>query len=126
MNIILERSEFVAEILKNQLIINAPKDTFNLALNAIRKVYENGLWYVVIGGELAPYAIYTNEPWISSRWNGKSNPNEGWIQNTIYEMTHVIELIFSGSYTDEDIDNYLATQQRTILNIQMYDAVRII
>ena len=22
--------------------------------------------------------LYTNEPWSSTKWNGKTNPNEGW------------------------------------------------
>ena len=38
---------------------------------------------VIIGGDLAPYAPYTNEPWISERWRGKKNPNEGWIDNAV-------------------------------------------
>ena len=35
----------------------------------------------------APYTVYTNEAWISPKWNGKQNPNEMWIQdayNAIY------------------------------------------
>ena len=38
---------------------------------------------VIIGGDPAPYAPYTNEPWISERWHGKKNPNEGWIDNAV-------------------------------------------
>lgn len=32
---------------------------------------------------IAPYMPYTNEPWISPRWNGKQNPNEGWWNDAI-------------------------------------------
>lgn len=39
-------------------------------------------WEIYVSGDgeqgIAPYAPYTNEPWIAPRWNGKKNPNEGW------------------------------------------------
>ena len=50
-------------VLHSALVANAPKDTWNLALNSIRIVQEGGSYHVVVGGEIAPYAVYTNEPW---------------------------------------------------------------
>ena len=46
-----------------------------------------------IGGEPAPYATYTNEPWISEKWNGKQNPNQGWIQNGISSALPTLQSI---------------------------------
>ena len=37
-------------------------------------------------GSIAPYAPYTNEPWISPRWHGNQNPNEGWWQRFAAEF----------------------------------------
>ena len=71
----------------------APKDTGNLAYNAIKYRWENGnqfVIYVDVGDVgivknrvegIAPYMPYTNEKWISPRWNGKPNPNENWWNN---------------------------------------------
>lgn len=36
---------------------------------------------------IAPYVPYTNEPWISPKWNGKKNPNEGWWDRFVAEFT---------------------------------------
>lgn len=68
----------------------APKDTGNLAYNSIkyRWVSKNGFVIYVDTGDIgktkprvkgiAPYMPFTNEKWISPRWNGKTNPNENW------------------------------------------------
>ena len=32
---------------------------------------------------LAPYMPFTNEVWLSPKWNGKRNPNQGWWNNAI-------------------------------------------
>lgn len=50
----------------------------NLAFNALRiKIIEDTV-DIYVDKNVAPYVVYTNEPWISPRWNGKKNPNEGW------------------------------------------------
>ena len=56
-----------------------PVDTGNMASNAITAI-RTGTGQIVIRVDeaIAPYFPYTNEPWISPRWNGKPNPNEGW------------------------------------------------
>ena len=33
-----------------------------------------------IDESIAPYVVYTNEPWLSPKWNGKKNPNEKWFE----------------------------------------------
>ena len=64
------------EELRSQLYI--PYDTGNLARNALRYRIEGTKFIVYIDEEIAPYMPYTNEPWLSPRWRGKKNPNEGW------------------------------------------------
>ena len=98
-----QKTQFVANIVETACRIYAPKDTGNLSLNAIRSVYENGVWQVVIGGEVAPYAVYTNEEWINRA--GK-NPNEHWIEKAIESVKSVIINIFSDVYSVEEIQEY--------------------
>lgn len=89
--------ELAAEYLHNVLKLRAPKDTWNLTFNGIRLVYiDSAHIKIIIGGEPAPYAIYTNEPWSSPRWNGKSNPNEGWINNAVHGALPTIKAILGG------------------------------
>lgn len=60
----------------------SPVDTQNLRDNAIR--YEHidvNTVKIYVEETIAPYMPYTNEPWVSRRWNGKQNPNEGWWDN---------------------------------------------
>ena len=99
-----QKTQLAAHIVETACRIYAPKDTGNLSLNAIRSVYEDGMWQVVIGGEVAPYAIYTNEEWINR--GGKQNPNEHWIEKAIESVKSVIVNIFSGTYTIEQIQAY--------------------
>ena len=93
-----------ALLVQEALVANAPKDTWNLALNSIRLVQEDGEWYVLIGGEIAPYAEYTNEPW----QHGK-NPNEGWIEATLESVLPTIKQIMSGAISQVDLDEYKRT-----------------
>ena len=66
----------------------APKDTGNLAYNAIKlvQVSEDHIKIYVdcdFKTGIAPYMVYTNEPWLSEKWRGKQNPNEHWWNNLI-------------------------------------------
>ena len=75
---------------------DAPKDTGNLAYNAIKYKWVNDNEFVIyvdagavtglnvgkVKG-IAPYMPYTNEPWLASRWNGAQNPKEGGWNETI-------------------------------------------
>lgn len=87
-------------VLKMVLQARAPYDTGNLALNSIR-IVNNA---VLIGGEIADYAIYTNEKWTKGK-----NPNEGWVERAIEEAKPLIQRIVSGRASIEDIR---ATQQK--------------
>lgn len=54
--------------------------TGNMAFNALKYREEGNAFIVYIDDAIAPYFPYTEYPWISPRWNGKSNPNEGWVE----------------------------------------------
>jgi hypothetical protein len=75
----------------------APKDTRNLAYNAIigLKVTENKS-DISVSLKIAPYMPYTNEPWISPKWNGKQNPNEYWWNDAIVLILHEVAQIYGG------------------------------
>ena len=56
-----------------------PRRTGNLAFNALQFAVENNVIHIWVDDKaIAPYMPYTTEPWISPKWNGKQNPNEGW------------------------------------------------
>lgn len=55
-----------------------PRDTGNMALDSLRYKVQGNYIVIYIDTNIAPYVPYTNEPWISDRWHGKQNPNEGW------------------------------------------------
>lgn len=103
---ILQKTELAARIIETACVIYAPKDTGNLSLNAIKSVYEDGVWQVVIGGEIAPYAVYTNEPWLSGKWKGAVNPNQGWVERAIESVRMSIIGVFQDKYTIEEIQKY--------------------
>lgn len=98
---LLQKTEIAALIIETACRIYAPKDTGNLSMNGIRSVYENGMWQVVIGGEVAPYAVETNEVWEKGK-----NPNEGWVENAINSVKQSIVGVFQDKYTEEDLINY--------------------
>ena len=58
-------------------------------------------WQVTIGNENAPYAVYTNEPWIAPRWGGKPNPNEGWIDRAVEDFVKQLAGRYGGSISTE-------------------------
>ena len=69
----------------------SPVDTGNLRNNGIRieQTAENE-FTISIGGAYAPYAVYTNEKWMSPRWRGRKNPNEHWIDNAVEDVVDMI------------------------------------
>lgn len=64
-----------------------PRDTGNMAYNALEYNIENDVLDISVKSDIAPYVPFTNEPWISPKWNGKQNPNEGWWQRFVDEFT---------------------------------------
>lgn len=89
----------------------APKDTGNLAYNAIKYRWLNANQfeiYIDVGDTdafvesqqflqgTAPYTPFTNEAWISPRWNGKKNPNENWWNNAVEQIVQLIAEYLGG------------------------------
>ena len=65
----------IIETLRKEMV---PRDTGNLADNALIYDIQGNMFIVTVDPNIAPYLPYTNEPWLSPKWNGKKNPNEGW------------------------------------------------
>lgn len=79
-----QRVELILHEKINSLRESAPYDTGNLSLNAIKlRKIGIGKWQIYIDQDIAPYMPYTNEEWISPKWNGKQNPNQGWWNNAV-------------------------------------------
>jgi hypothetical protein len=69
-----------------------PIDTGNLRYNAVRlTLVDMNTIKITVDENIAPYMVYTNEPWISPRWNGRQNPNEHWWNNVIEKS--IVEFI---------------------------------
>lgn len=55
--------------------------TGNMAFNATRRRMPDENTYVIyVDKAIAPYVPYTNEEWISPKWKGHKNPNQGWFE----------------------------------------------
>ena len=79
----MEQSQFIALTMNAFQIFRSivPIDTGNMRYNATNYMNMGGLsCQIKVDGNIAPYAVYTNAPWVSPRWHGKKNPNEGWVQ----------------------------------------------
>ena len=80
------------ELAVEQLRTLAPYDTGNLALNAVQIEFVNAReCHIYVDEAIAPYMPFTNEPWVSPKWDGKKNPNEGWWQNACEYLVGVIQ-----------------------------------
>lgn len=80
----------------------SPKKTGNMAYNGIRYEFLPGnKAEIYIDADIAPYVYYTNEPWISPKWNGRINPNEGWIDRAVYRMAQEIANELGGELKDD-------------------------
>ncbi len=70
--------------------------TGNLANHGLQYRWEGTTFHVYIDENEAPYMVYTNDPWISPRWNGKKNPNEGWWDRASEFLTRRIAQLLHG------------------------------
>jgi len=86
----------------------SPQDTGNLRYNAIKGEWmDEKTFHIYVDEKLAPYMVYTNEPWTSPYWRGKKNPNEHWWNSTIQEILRMIsnnlQGILKNPYQEEKI-----------------------
>ena len=74
-------NEFVALVPNPKTRYLPGGSTGNMALNAAQIRFPSpDVCEIYIDDEIAPYLPYTIEPWLSPRWKGKKNPNEGWFE----------------------------------------------
>lgn len=94
----MTRAEFEELCMRAVEIVKArsPIDTGNLRYNAIKHEWiDEETFRIYVDGEpkdkgVAPYMPYTNEPWLSPKWNGKKNPNEGWFDDAAQQVADFI------------------------------------
>lgn len=94
---------FVGRV-RREIFWRAPKDTWNLARNALRVEWTGkDEARIYIDQDIAPYMPYTNEPWIAARWHGKKNPNEGWWQDCVEIAKEVLTREFGAVEVDKNV-----------------------
>ncbi len=108
----------IAELFMTTLIATAPRDTHNLVRSIGYKVHSDDSVEIIIGGPLVNYAPYTNEKWnppvnleyfpsgrkrtelekrkLKSYRTGGHNPNEGWVERAIDQVTQLLAEINMG------------------------------
>lgn len=75
-----------------------PRDTGNLEDLGIKFVWEDeDTFTIYVDENQAPYMPYTNEPWISPKWNGKKNPNEAWWQDATKLVVELLKSKLKGT-----------------------------
>lgn len=98
-------AEYAARYLRSL----APRDTGNLAENAIRLYYKYSRGeisaHIYINESIAPYMPYTNEPWLSPYWGGKQNPNEKWFDRAAKKIASELAHMLNGRLVINDKDN---------------------
>lgn len=72
-----------------QLKARSPIKTGNLRYNAIKvRKIADGTWKIYVDEAIAPYMVYTNEPWVKRP--GK-NPNEGWFDRAVEIIMNTVQ-----------------------------------
>lgn len=98
----MNASEFRLNMTKFKWIFSTctPIDTGNLRYNAVRMRYLGPKeCRIYVDTNIAPYMVYTNEPWIADRWKGAKNPNEGWFKKAVETA---ISSVFGGAQILKD------------------------
>lgn len=85
----------------------SPIDTGNLKYNAIRYEFvDKDTCKIYVDESIAPYMVYTNEPWISPKWNGKKNPNEKWFDKAVNSLVETIKMELGSHVKRIENDNH--------------------
>ena len=91
--------DFIAacELAIEELRKLAPYDTGNLALNGIRIDFPTPKeCHIYVDESIAPYMPFTNEKWLSPKWNDRQNPNEKWWDTACELIMGVIADLLGG------------------------------
>lgn len=73
--------------------------TGNLRFNATSiKRIRPGFVEIKVDGDIAPYAVYTNEPWTAAKWRGAKNPNEYWFDKTVEAFARSLAYHLRGKF----------------------------
>lgn len=83
----------------NYLKMIAPKDTGNLAFNAIKYEISGNEMRIYVDENIAPYMVYTNEPWIK---RPGTNPNEKWWDTALEEIIEYMAFYLNGELKQID------------------------
>lgn len=89
----------------------APKDTWNLCMNALKMAETTDGYVIYIDDAIAPYMPYTNEKWTSPRWGGKKNPNEGWFNKVAGEVLQMFAEELHGIIKEVSYDKSARTSE---------------
>lgn len=73
------------------VLINVPYDTGFMYSNGTRFLEDSTKFSIIYDGNVVPYIPYTEYKWVSPKWHGKPNPNEGWIKDkTVNDLNLMI------------------------------------
>lgn len=98
----MNEAEFMWAVVQafNAFWARVPVDKDNMRGNGTRlESRGNNVYVIRVSVAIAPYLPYTNEPWISPRWNGKKNPNEGWFEDDTDIVVTVLAQQLGGRVT---------------------------
>ena len=74
------------------------ESTGNLRHNATKfEVRSATEFELFIDEDIAPYMPFTNEPWISPKWRGAKNPNEGWFPRAVLAYANALAAALGGT-----------------------------
>ncbi len=80
-----------------------PIDTGNLRYDSFKlERIDETTWRIYIDQEVAPYAPYVNEKWISPMWGGKQNPNEGFFEKVFELISNQLAASLNGQIVVEN------------------------
>lgn len=101
----MDKVQEILRVLSETIRAHCPYDTGALS-QSIETYYNGGIAQVVIGNDIVDYARITNEAWTKGR-----NPNEGWVQRAIDSCLPLIQAIFKGEASQEEVDKYVNITQ---------------
>lgn len=104
------REQIVRALLKD-IRSKTPIDTGNLRASTVSKRVNSNTWeiyvnagdgpYVKYDRGLAPYVPFVNEPWVSSYWRGKVNPNQGYWNRAVEGAIQRLAKMTGGTLEDD-------------------------